>query len=104
VTDAYTLEEILDEVRKNVTSEVKPRSIRLRSTGISSTHPLVIAGKDLGKTLYGSPTTSDKALIPVPSIKMGPGDSARSHSADEFIFLAEIENGIKDYIRLIEKL
>jgi acetylornithine deacetylase len=67
-------------------------------------HPLVVAGKSLGKNLYGSPTTSDQALIPTPSIKMGPGDSARSHSADEFIYIKEIEEGIESYISLLEKI
>lgn len=104
VTDAYTLEEVLDIINQHVSCEVMPRSLRLRSSGVSENHPLVIAGKSLGKNLYGSPTTSDQALIPVPSIKMGPGDSARSHSADEFIFVNEIEEGINSYIALIEKL
>lgn len=104
VTDVYTLEEVLETVRKNVTCEVKPRSQRLKPSGIDSGHPLVKAGKGIGKNLFGSPTTSDQALIPVPSIKMGPGDSARSHTADEFIYLEEIENGIKDYITLIGNL
>lgn len=103
-TDAYTLEELLDTIRSNVKSTVAPRSLRLRPSGISKEHPLAKAGAALGKKLYGSPTTSDRALIPVPSIKMGPGDSARSHSADEFIYLHEIENGIKEYIALIENL
>ena len=62
---------------------------------------MVRAGRKIGKKLYGSPTTSDQALIPVPSIKMGPGDSARSHSADEFIYLKEIEQGIESYIALL---
>ena len=104
VTDAYTLEEVLDIINQHISCEVMPRSLRLRSSGVSENHPLVIAGKSLGKNLYGSPTTSDQALIPVPSIKMGPGDSARSHSADEFIFVNEIEEGINSYIALIEKL
>jgi acetylornithine deacetylase len=64
----------------------------------------VKAGKKLGLKLYGSPTTSDQALIPVPSVKIGPGDSGRSHSADEFIYLDEIRKGIDTYIRLIENL
>jgi acetylornithine deacetylase len=55
------------------------------------------------KTYYGSPTTSDKALIPVKALKMGPGDSARSHTADEFIYLSEIKKGIEDYINIIIK-
>jgi acetylornithine deacetylase len=78
--------------------------LRLRPSGVSEDHPLVTAGTAIGKKLYGSPTTSDQALIPVPSIKMGPGDSARSHSADEFIFAHEIETGIDSYITLLEKI
>ena len=104
VTDAYTLEEVLGIVKENVSCSVAPRSLRLRPSGINEDHPLIKAVKKQGKKLYGSPTTSDRALIPVPSIKMGPGDSARSHSADEFIFLKEIEEGIKSYIQLIENL
>ena len=104
VTDAYTLEEVLDIITHHVSCEVKPRSLRLRPSGVPEEHPLVVAGKSLGKKLYGSPTTSDQALIPVPSIKMGPGDSARSHSADEFIYVKEIEEGIESYISLVEKI
>ncbi|MFN5170609.1 MAG: M20 family metallo-hydrolase [Cyclobacteriaceae bacterium] len=104
VTDAYTLDEILSTVRQHVTCDVKPRSLRLRPSGIDADHPLVNAGRKLGLNLYGSPTTSDQALIPVPSVKIGPGDSARSHSADEFIFVNEIEKGIETYVRLIESL
>lgn len=103
-TDAYSLEEILATVKQNVSCEVKPRSMRLRPSGIPDNHPLVVAGRKLGKKLYGSPTTSDQALIPVPSIKMGPGDSARSHSADEYIYLTDIEEGIQSYLQLIENL
>lgn len=104
VTDAYTLEEVLGTIRKHVTSSVTPRSLRLRPSGAPENHPLVVAATALGKRCYGSPTTSDRALIPVPSIKMGPGDSGRSHSADEFIYVKEIEQGIEEYIRLIEAL
>ena len=103
-TDAYTLEEILETIRAHVKSDVSPRSLRLRPKGIDKNHPLVRAANKLGIEKFGSPTTSDQALIPVPSIKMGPGDSARSHSADEFIYLKEVEEGIKGYIRLIENL
>jgi acetylornithine deacetylase/succinyl-diaminopimelate desuccinylase-like protein len=104
VTDVYTLEEVLEIVKKNISSEVTPRSLRLRSSGISPDHPLALAGKKIGKKFYGSPTTSDQALIPVQSIKMGPGDSARSHSADEFIYLKEIEQGIQSYIDLLKNM
>jgi acetylornithine deacetylase/succinyl-diaminopimelate desuccinylase-like protein len=103
-TDCYTLEEILETIQKNVSCTVTPRSMRLRPSGIPADHALIRAGKLVGKKMYGSPTTSDQALIPVHSIKMGPGDSARSHSADEFIFIHEIKEGIDSYIRLIENL
>jgi acetylornithine deacetylase/succinyl-diaminopimelate desuccinylase-like protein len=103
-TDSYSLEEILETVKQHVSCEVTQCSLRLRPSGIATDHPLVVAGKLIGKKLYGSPTTSDKALIPAPSIKMGPGDSARSHSADEFIYVHEIEDGIESYIQLLEHL
>ena len=76
----------------------------MKSTSIPLDHPLVIAGKSLGNGYYGSPTTSDKALMPFPTLKMGPGDSARSHTADEFIYLDEIRDGIKTYITLLNNL
>lgn len=104
VTDVYSLEEVLETIKQNVSCSVIPRSMRLRPSGIEASHPIVVAGKKLGKTLYGSPTTSDQALIHVPSLKMGPGDSARSHMADEFIFVKEIEEGINSYISLLEKI
>jgi len=103
-TDAYTLEELLEIIRQNVSCTVTPRSLRLRPSGIDANHPLMLAAKKLNKKLYGSPTTSDQALIPAPSIKMGPGDSARSHSADEFIYLKEIEQGIRSYIELLKNM
>jgi acetylornithine deacetylase len=98
VTDAYTLEEALGIIQKNVTCEIAPRSLRLRPSGISSDHLLVIAANKFGISQYGSPTTSDQALIPVPSVKIGPGDSARSHSADEFIYVKEVYGGVEMYI------
>jgi acetylornithine deacetylase/succinyl-diaminopimelate desuccinylase-like protein len=104
VTDAYTLEEVLETVKANVSCAVTPRSMRLRPSGVDANHPLVLSAKKLKKKMYGSPTTSDQALIPAPSIKVGPGDSGRSHSADEFIYIDEIEAGINTYIRLIEGL
>src|SRR5258706_435167 len=82
----------------NVRCAIKPRSTRLRSTSIGLDHPLVKAGLELGVTCYGSPTTSDKALMPFPALKIGPGDSARSHSANEYIYIDEIKNGIDTYI------
>jgi acetylornithine deacetylase len=104
VTDAYTHEEVLEIIQQNVSSEVKPRSLRMRSTKIDITHPLVQAGISLGKSVYGSPTCSDKALIPFPALKMGPGDSARSHTADEFIYISELNEGIEGYIQLLKQL
>lgn len=104
VTDSYTLEEVLDIVRHNVICEVTPRSLRLRPSGIEKSHPLLKAVNQMQVQQYGSPTTSDQALIPVSSIKMGPGDSARSHSADEFIYVDEIRKGIDLYIQLIRNL
>ncbi|HWA34374.1 MAG TPA: M20 family metallo-hydrolase [Cyclobacteriaceae bacterium] len=104
VTDTYTLEDVFSIIKQNIKSAATPRSLRLKPSGISQDHPLVLAAKKLGKKLYGSPTTSDQALIPVPSLKMGPGDSARSHSADEFIFCEEVSDGIESYISLLENL
>jgi acetylornithine deacetylase len=104
VNELYTFEEILEALRKNLKSAFKPRTTRMKSTSIPLDHPLVQAGLALGKGYYGSPTTSDKALMPFPTLKMGPGDSARSHTADEYIFLSEIEEGIATYIALLNKV
>lgn len=104
LTDAYTPEEVLAVIRSQVSCDVKPRSTRLRPSGIALDHPLVVAAKQEGIALYGSPTTSDQALIPVSSVKIGPGDSARSHTADEFIYLQEISEGIETYIKLLNRL
>ena len=102
-TDAYSNEETLAIIQQNLDCEVKARSTRLNPSGIDKNHLVVEAGKKMGWETYGSPTLSDQALIPSPSIKIGPGDSARSHTADEFIFLQEIENGIEGYIEWFEK-
>ncbi len=104
INECYTFEEVLEIIRAHVDSEVLPRSTRLRSTSIALDHPLVKAGIKLGRSYYGSPTTSDKALMPFPSLKMGPGDSARSHTADEYIYVKEIEEGIALYIQLINEV
>jgi acetylornithine deacetylase len=104
VNELYTMDEVIETIKNNIQSEVKPRSVRLRSTAISIDHPLVQAGIKLGKTYYGSPTTSDKALMNFPALKIGPGDSARSHTADEFIFIDEIKDGIETYIRLLNEI
>ena len=104
VNELYTFEEILDALKTNLKSQFKPRTTRMKSTSIALDHPLVLAGIQLGKGYYGSPTTSDKALMPFPTLKMGPGDSARSHTADEFIYLKEINEGIATYIKMVEQI
>jgi acetylornithine deacetylase len=104
VTDSYTLEEVLDTIKRNVMCDITPRSLRLRPSGIDRNHPLIKSAGALQLKQYGSPTTSDQALIPAPSIKLGLGDSARSHSADEFIYVEEIRKGIDLYIQLIRNL
>lgn len=103
-TDQYTLEEIIETIEANVESEVNARSIRLRPSSIPMEHPIVLAGLRMGRNAYGSPTTSDQALLDCPSLKMGPGHSGRSHSADEFIYLNEIEEGIVQYIAMLEEV
>jgi acetylornithine deacetylase len=102
VNECYTFEELLDIIRGAVGCEVSPRSLRMRSSGIGPDHVIVQSGLRLGRSCYGSPTTSDKALMPFPALKTGPGDSARSHTADEYIFVNEIAEGIKGYIELLK--
>jgi len=104
INELYTFDEILEILKMNLKSEFRPRSTRMKSSAISLDHPLVKAGASLGKGYYGSPTTSDKALMPFATLKMGPGDSARSHTANEFIYLAEIKEGIETYIKLLEQI
>ncbi|HMH33430.1 MAG TPA: M20 family metallo-hydrolase [Puia sp.] len=104
VNELYSFEEILEALKLNLKSQFKPRTTRMKSTSISLQHPLTRAGIALGRNYFGSPTTSDKALMPFPALKMGPGDSARSHTADEYIYTDEINQGIKMYIDLLNKL
>jgi acetylornithine deacetylase len=103
-TDAYSLCETLEIIQQHVKSDVEPRSVRLNPSGIPANHPVVKRGLELGMKPYGSPTLSDQAVIPYTSIKIGPGDSARSHTADEFIYVNEIEEGIQKYIALLDGL
>ncbi len=103
-TDAYSNQETLDIIKSKVRSEVQARSTRLNPSGIRVDHPIHIAAQELGIASYGSPTLSDQALMPFESVKFGPGDSARSHMADEFIYLNEIEEGISAYINLLNHL
>ena len=104
VTDAYRNEEVLEIIRQHVKCDVQPRSIRLKPSSIDKEHLIVQAGIALGRTTYGSPTTSDQSLLDIQSIKVGPGDSARSHTADEFVYVDEIREGIELYIKMLERL
>ena len=100
----YSNEEACQIISGLIQSEVHPRSFRLNSSGINAGHPLVQRGISMGLHIYGSPTTSDQAVIPHPSIKMGPGDSARSHTPNEYILINEIKEGIAIYIKLLKEL
>lgn len=104
-TDAYSNVETLELIRAAVPQcKLTPRSTRLNPSGISVSHPLVQRAQMLGLEPFGSPTLSDQALMSWPSLKMGPGDSARSHTADEYICLDEIRQAIEYYIRLLDGL
>lgn len=104
VNELYTFEEILTEINKNTASDVLPRSTRLKPSFIEKDHFLVIAGNNMKLESYGSPTCSDRALMDFPTLKIGPGDSARSHMADEYIFIAELKEGIQKYTRLLQHM
>ena len=104
VTEQYTLEEVTKIIKEHLKSEVTPRSVRLKPSGIPLTHPIVQAGLVLGRETYGSPTTSDQALMDFPSLKLGPGHSERSHTADEFVYLSEIEEGIELYVKMLKRV
>ena len=100
--ECYTNRELFDEIGKNVKSEVKARSFRLGSSSIDVNHPLVQKVIGLGGKPFGSPTLSDQALMPFPSLKLGPGESKRSHSADEFVDFCEIRQAIETYLKLLK--
>ncbi len=105
VNDKYTNQEIADILKtKSPCSTIEARSLRLNSSSIPMHHDLVKAGIALGRETYGSPTLSDQSVLTCPSLKLGPGDSTRSHTADEFIYLSEIEEGIKIYVELLENV
>ena len=101
INDCYTNEEILAIVNQHIKAGVQPRSLHLRSSSISKNHLLVQSGIALGRTTYGSPTLSDQSVLSCQSLKLGPGNSLRSHTADEFIFSTEIEEGIELYIKIL---
>ncbi|WP_418509173.1 M20 family metallo-hydrolase [Corallibacter sp.] len=105
VNDKYSNQEIVDILQQEAPCDsIIPRSIKLNSSSIPMDHPLVKAGIEIGRNTYGSPTLSDQAVLSCPSLKLGPGDSTRSHSADEFIYIKEIEEGIKIYLELLNRV
>jgi acetylornithine deacetylase len=102
--ECYANEAIFSILQQQCQAVLKARSFRLNSSSISLNHPLIQQGLSLGWSYFGSPTLSDQALMNFPTLKIGPGDSARSHTADEFIYLEEIMLGIKGYIQLLDGL
>lgn len=100
--ELYTNEEVFGVIRDNLHSEVKARSFRLNSSSIPTDHPLVRRMLDMGMRPFGSPTLSDQALMPFPSVKLGPGQSSRSHSADEYIEIREIEDAVNRYLEILD--
>lgn len=104
VTDEYSNKEAFEIIQNQLQSTLTARSFRLNSSKIEMDHPFVQAGLSIGRTTYGSPTSSDQAIIPCTSVKLGPGDSTRSHTADEYIYVKEIEEGIDIYIQVLEKV
>lgn len=105
VNDKYSNQEIADLLIDNSPCDsIVPRSLRLNSSSIPIDHELVKAGIEMGRETYGSPTLSDQAVLSCPSLKLGPGDSTRSHTADEFIYINEIEEGVKIYIELLNRV
>jgi len=104
ITDVYSLAEVLKIIKENVDVDVKERSLRNNSSAIDLEHPIVKSGLKLGRETYGSPTMSDQTALTCPSLKLGPGESLRSHTADEFIYVKEVEEGIELYIKMINEL
>lgn len=102
INEHYSNQEVFETIKQHVKAEVLPRSFSLNSSSIPENHPVVKRCKELGLTAYGSPTTSNQAVIPFTSLKIGPGDSARSHTANEYIHLQEIEEGIDIFINLLD--
>jgi acetylornithine deacetylase len=100
----YSNEEVFEVIKQNMDGEVEARSFRLNPSFISGEHPVVKRGTDMGLKSYGSMTLSDQALMSFPTLKIGPGDSNRSHTADEYIRVDEIRQGISNYIQLLEGL
>lgn len=102
--ELYSNEDVFKMVEQNVKCEIKARSFRLNSSHIDENHPFVKRAVKLGSIPFGSPTLSDQALMPFPTVKIGPGKSSRSHTADEYIMLKEIEEGINLYVEILDGL
>ena len=103
--ECYSNAQLLELIRANVACEVTPRSTRLNSSSIDATHPLVRRAVELGRKPYGSPTLSNQALAGgIPTLKMGPGDTARSHTANEFVLVSEISEGIDLFTKMLDGL
>lgn len=98
----YTNEEVFGFLKTRLKSEIKARSFRLSSSGVGEDNPVVRRCVAMGMTPFGSPTLSDQALMHFPSLKLGPGESSRSHSADEYIEISEIDGAIKTYVSLLD--
>ena len=105
VNDAYSNQEIAAILKEKAPcTKITPRSLRLNSSSINLNHELVKAGISMKRKTYGSPTLSDQAVLSCQSVKLGPGDSTRSHSANEYIYVSEIEEGIAIYIELLNRV
>ncbi len=102
LNDLYSHQELLDLIHEHIHGTAKARSMRLKPSGIDKKHPFVQHIHQLGKQTFGSATMSDQALLSCPSVKVGPGKSERSHTPNEYIYLSEIEQGIREYIRMLE--
>jgi acetylornithine deacetylase len=104
LNECYTHQEVFDTIQENIKSEAKARSMRLKPSSTDMEHPFVVEYLKTGGEVFGSSTLSDQALLSVPSVKIGPGDSARSHTADEYIRLSEIEEAIEMFTKLLDNL
>jgi acetylornithine deacetylase len=103
--ECYSNKELLEIIKSNVGSDVKARSTRLNSSSISLEHPLVKRAIEMGRTPYGSPTLSNQALAGgIPTLKMGPGETSRSHTANEYILVSEIREGMKLFVEMLDGL
>ena len=104
VNECYQNEELLAEIREAVECDVQPRSTHLNSSAIALDHPAVVRLIEMGRVPFGSPTMSNQAVMPFTTLKLGPGDSARSHTADEYVLLGEIADAMELYFALLDNL